>query len=96
MGTGVTPDAARIKVKGVMEIGSIALLKVALMLAFRATPVALFNGVTELTVGAAASGAELEVKLHENSLASAFPSTSFTPVVTVAVYTKPDVRLAAG
>ena len=65
--------------------GSIASLKVALMLWLIATPVAALPGTVELTVGRVVSAVAPLVKLQAKLLASALPNLSRAPVVIVAV-----------
>jgi hypothetical protein len=50
------PPAVTKKVPVLIVVGSIAVLKVALMVALRHTPVALFAGFVEITVGGVRTG----------------------------------------
>ena len=58
------PPAVTVKVAVLIVAGSIAVLKVALMAALRHTPVALFAGFVETTVGGTMRGAAAVVKLQ--------------------------------
>jgi hypothetical protein len=60
-------------------------LKVAVIAAFTATPVALLAGLVDEMVGGVVSGAVPVVKVQVWLLASALPALSFPPVVIVAV-----------
>ncbi len=80
----------------VIVAGSIALLKVALILQLMGTPVAPAAGFVELTVGRVVSEVAHVVKVHAKGLASALPPVSLTPVVIVAVKVVRAARLAFG
>jgi hypothetical protein len=71
-------------------------LKVAVGFVLRATPVAPFAGVVELTVGRVVSRVVPALKVQTKLLAKALPAKSLTPVVIVAVYRTPAARLLAG
>ncbi len=82
--TGVVP-CFKVKVAAVIVKGSIASVKMALILLLMATPVSVLWGKMELTVGMVVSAATPVVKVHTKLLARALPDTSLAPVVTVAV-----------
>ena len=65
--------------------GSIASLKVAVMLLLTGTLVAVLAGSVEVTVGAVASAVAPVVKPHVALAANALPAKSLNPVVSVAV-----------
>src|ERR1041385_972754 len=94
--TGVTPGPVTKKLAVLIVEGSIASLKVVLMLWLIATPVAALAGSVELTVGRVVSGAAPVVKLHPKLLSSRLPARSFAPVVIVAVNVVRGARSAAG
>ena len=85
-----------VKLAGVMERGSIALLKLAVILVLTATPVPPSAGFVALTTGAAVSVVVPVVKLHERSAAKAAPAADFAPVVIVAVKRLLGARLLEG
>jgi hypothetical protein len=74
-----------VKLLVVMEAGAMASLKVAVTLLVKHTPVAPFNGLTEVTVGAVVSPILLVVKVHTKSLAKALLAKSFAKVVILAL-----------
>jgi len=80
--TGDPPAVTRI-VDVVIVVMSIRSLNVTWIGALTDTPVAPFDGDGEPGVGATTSAV---VNVHEYDDPSAFPETSFTPVVTVTVY----------
>jgi hypothetical protein len=75
----------KLKFAVVIVEGSMTSLKVAVMLVFFTTPVAVSAGSVELTVGAVLSATVPVVKPHVLVTANALPARSLTPVVTVAV-----------
>ena len=81
-----------VKVADVIESGSIASLKVAVILLLMATPELSVAGLVELTWGGLVSAAAPVVKLQERSAARAAPCVDFAPVVRVAVKTLPAAR----
>src|SRR5207245_11519916 len=83
--TAVPPGPVTLKLAVLIVKGSIALLKVALMVWLMATAVAAFAGTVELTVGRVVSGVAPVVKLQPSSMASALPARSLAALVTVAV-----------
>src|SRR5437016_5515888 len=76
--------------------GSIASLKVAVMVWLIATAVAAAAGTVALTGGRVVSGVTPVVKLQLKSVASALPARSLAPVVIVAVYAVRGARALAG
>src|SRR5437762_130210 len=92
----VPPGPVTLKLAVVTVKGSIASLKVALMVWLIATAVAPLAGTVALTVGRVVSGVTPVVKLQLKSAASAVPARSLAPVVTVAVYVVRGARLTAG
>ena len=79
------PGAVTVTFAAVIVSGSIASLKVAAIFLFSATPVALFAGSVEVTVGAVVSAVAPVVKLQTKLLASGLPARSLAPVVIVTV-----------
>ena len=75
---------ASVKVAVVMVSGSMASLKVALIVLLIQTPTAAVAGLVESTAGAIASLATPVVKFQLKALASGFPASSVTPVPSVA------------
>ncbi len=94
--TAVPPGPVTLKLAVVIVKGSIASLKVALMVWLIGTAVAPLAGTVALTVGAVVSGVAPVVKLQLKSVASALPAKSRAPVVTVAVNAVRGARLPAG
>src|SRR5213082_37879 len=92
----VPPGPVNLKLAVLIVKGSIASLKVALMVWLIGTAVAALAGTVTLTVGAVVSGVAPVVKLQLKSAASALPARSLAPVLTVAVYVVSGVRLPAG
>src|ERR1043166_3791007 len=96
----VVPGPLSNKLAVLIVNGSIASLKVALMVWLIGTPVAEFAGTVKLTVGAVVSGVAPVVKLQLKAVNSALPARSLAPVVIVAVYavigarSKPGVKVA--
>jgi hypothetical protein len=89
--TGVMPGPVRVNVAASIVAGFMASLKVAETAVLRATAVAPFTGIVEMTVGGGAV-----VKLHTNLAASAIPVEFFAPVVIVAVNAVLVGRTVAG
>ena len=83
--TGV-PACANEKFADTIVAEFIALVKVAVMLSFMATPVATLAGTVENTVGGVVSVAEPVVNFHTIFAANASPPRAFAPVVIVAVW----------
>src|ERR1041385_7747022 len=79
-----------------MVKGSIASLKVALMVWLIGTAVAASAGTVALTVGAVVSRVAPEVKLQLKSAAGALPARSLAPVVISAVYVVRGASALAG
>src|SRR5207302_1555528 len=94
--TAVPPGPVTLKLAVVIVNGSIASLKVALMVWLIGTTVAPLAGTVALTAGAVVSGVAPVVKLQLMSVSSALPARSLAPVVIVAVYTVSGARLPAG
>jgi len=69
----------------VAVVGSIASLKVAVMLLLTGTLVPVSAGSVEVTVGAVPSAPAPVVKFHVALAANALPAKSLIPVVSVAV-----------
>src|SRR5207253_1814863 len=92
----VPPGPINLKLAVLIVKGSIASLKVALMVWLIGTAVAASAGTVALTVGRVVSGVAPVVKLQLKSVASALPARSLAPVVTVAVYAVRGARLPAG
>jgi hypothetical protein len=92
----VPPGPINLKVAVLMVSGSIASLKVALMVWLIGTVVAPLAGTVTLTVGVIVSGVAPVVKLQPKSVASALPARSLTPVVILAVYVVRGARELAG
>src|SRR5437016_2831584 len=76
--------------------GSIASLKMALMVWLIATAVSAPAGTVVFTGGGVVSGVAPVVKLQLKSVASALPARSLAPVVIVAVYAVRGARTLAG
>src|SRR6185369_7304777 len=93
---GFPPSPVNLKLAVLVVAGSIASLKVALMVWLIATPAAALAGTVRVTVGAVVSWAAPVVKLQLISVASALPARSLAPVVTVAVYAVRGARVMAG
>src|SRR5439155_537880 len=94
--TAVPPGPVTLKLAVVIVKGSIASLKVALMVWLIGTAVAPLAGTVALTVGGVVSGVAPVVKLQPKSVASALPARSLAPVVTVAVNVGSGARWPAG
>src|SRR5437899_716870 len=92
----IPPGPVTVKLAVLIVKGSIASLKVALMVWLIATPVAALAGTVELTVGGVVSGAIAEIGRQLERVASGLPARSLAPVVTVAVYAVSGARLPAG
>src|SRR5439155_1264978 len=92
----VPPGPVTVKLAVLIVKGSIASLKVALMVWLIATAVAPSAGTVERTVGRVVSAVALVVKLQAKLRTSALPARSSAPVVTVAVYVVRGARLPAG
>src|SRR5437870_3142418 len=92
----VPPSPVTVKLAVLMVKGSIASLKVTLMVWLIATAVAPLAGTVALTVGRVVSGVTPVVKLQLKSAASVMPVRLVAPVVIVAVYTVRGVRKLAG
>src|SRR5437016_6229490 len=92
----VPPGPVTLKLAVLIVKGSIASLKVALMVWLIATAVAPLAGTVAVTAGGVVSKVAPVVKLQLKSVASAVPARSLAPVVTVAVYTVRGARLAVG
>src|SRR5213082_2189473 len=92
----VPPGPVNLKLAVLIVKGSIASLKVALMVWLIGTAVAALAGRVALTVGGVVSGVAPVVKLQLKSVASALPAKSLTPVVTVAVNVVRGARALAG
>src|SRR6185369_4775570 len=92
----VLPGPATLKLAVLIVRGSIASLKVALMVWLTGTAVAPSSGTVELTAGGVVSGVAPVVKLQPKLVESALPARSMAPVVTVAVYVVRDARSLAG
>ena len=80
----VTPGAT-VKVDELMLATFMASLKVAVMTLLEQTPVEMFGGVTDRTVGAGLHPLAAVVKVQTKLLARLLPKRSRTPVVIVAV-----------
>src|SRR5437879_9483234 len=92
----VPPGPVTLKLAVLIVKGSIASLKVALMVRLIAPAVAPLAGTVELTVGGVVSGVAAVVKLQPKSVTSALPARSLAPVVIVAVYAVRGARALAG
>src|SRR5438477_29264 len=92
----VPPGPVTLKLAVLIVKGSIASLKVALMVRLIATAVAPAAGTVALTSGRVVSGVTAVVKLQLKSAASALPARSLAPVVIVAVYAVTGARTLAG
>src|SRR5690348_15977025 len=92
----VPPGPVTLKLAVLIVKGSIALLKVALMVWLIPTPVAPLAGTVAVTAGGAVSRATPVVKLQPKSAASALPARSLAPVVIAAVYVVRGARGLAG
>jgi hypothetical protein len=86
----------RVNEDAVTLAGATASLNVAVTAEPTATPVALFAGLTELTVGGVVSAAAVVVNVQVRSDARWLPATSVTAAVIVAVYVAPLARGADG
>src|SRR5207302_654838 len=94
--TAVPPGPVTLKLAVVIVNGSIASLKVALMVWLIGTAVAPLAGTVALTVGGVVSGVAPVVELQLKSVASALPARSLDPVLTVVVNVVSGARLPAG
>src|SRR5437870_3575775 len=94
--TGVPAGPVTFKLAVLIVKGSIASLKVALMVWLIGTTVAPLAGTVALTVGGVVSGVAPVVKLQLKSVASALPARSLDPVLTVVVNVVSGDRLPAG
>jgi hypothetical protein len=84
--TGLPPDVGvTVKLDAVMVAPFIASLNVTTMSAPTATPVAVFDGETFVTVGGVTSAAGAAVVNVELKAVSEFPARSFAPVETLTV-----------
>src|SRR5207253_200830 len=92
----VPPGPVTLKLAVLIVKGSIASLKVALMVWLIATARSAVAGTVALTSGRVVSGVTPVVKLQLKSVASALPARSLAPVVTVAVYAVRGARALAG
>src|SRR5205807_2242582 len=92
----VPPGPVTLKLAVLIVKGSIASLKVALMVRLIATARSPLAGTVELTVGGVVSGVTPVVKLQRKSVAGALPARSLAPVVIVAVYAVRGARALAG
>src|SRR5438309_1408082 len=92
----VPPGPVTLKLAVLIVKGSIASLKVALMVGLIATAEATLAGTVALTVGGVVSGVAPVVKLQLKFAASALPARSLAPVVIVAVYAVRGARALAG
>src|SRR5207302_87077 len=92
----VPPGPVTLKLAVLIVKGSIASLKVALMVRLIATAVAPLAGTVELTDGGGVSGVAAVVKLQPKSVTSALPASALAPVVIVAVYAVGGARALAG
>src|ERR1043166_2898635 len=92
----VPPGPVTLKLAVLIVNGSIASLKVALMVWLIATAEAPLAGTVELTAGGVVSRVAPVVKLQLKSVASALPARSLAPVVTLAVYVVRGARALAG
>jgi hypothetical protein len=84
----VVPDDVTFRVNcgGVVIVaGAIALLKVAVIIWLRGTPVAPLRGIVEITVGGMMSGVAPVVNVHTKLLTIALPCRFVTEFVIVAV-----------
>src|SRR6185503_13024760 len=90
------PGPINLKLAVLMVKGSIASLKVALMVWLIGTAVAALAGTVALTVGAVVSSVAPVVKLQPKSVASALPARSFAPVVIRAVNVVRGAKALAG
>src|SRR5438876_7304310 len=82
----VPPGPVNLKLAVLIVNGSIASLKVALMVWLIGTAAAALTGRVALTVGRVVSGAAPVIKLQPKSVASALPAKSLAPIVILAVY----------
>src|ERR1051325_11954378 len=94
--TAVPPGPVTLTLAVLVVKGSIASLKVALMVWLIATAVAPLAGTVALTVGGVVSGVTPVVKLQLKLVASALTAKSLAPVVIVAVYVVRGARALAG
>src|SRR2546427_689688 len=92
----IPPGPVTLRLVVLMVKGSIASLKVALMVWLIPTAAAPLAGTVELTSGRVVSGVTPVVKLQLNSAASVMPVRLLAPVVIVAVYTVRGARKLAG
>ena len=90
------PGPATRKLAVLIVAGSIASLKVALMVWLIATPVAELAGTVVITVGRLVSGAAPVVKLQAKLFSSGLPARSLAPVVIVAVNVVRGARPSVG
>jgi hypothetical protein len=93
-GTGTEPGAVRVNVVPVIVAAFIASLNVTETFVLRGTSLADAVGIVETTVGATSAFAVVNV--HVLAVAKGVPATSWTPVVTVAVYTVFDASEEVG
>src|SRR5438876_7608826 len=92
----VPPGPVTLKLAVLIVNGSIASLKVALMVWLIGTAVAPSAGTVALTIGGVVSGVAPVVKLQPKSVTSALPARSLAPVVTTAVNVVRGARVLAG
>src|ERR1041384_2481941 len=92
----VTPGPINLRLAVFKVNGSIASLKVALMVWLIGTAVAPLAGTVALTDGAVVSGVAPVVKLQLKAVNSALPARSLAPVVIVAVYAVSGARAMPG
>src|SRR5690349_15660501 len=94
--TGVAPGPVSVKLAVLMVKGSIASLKVALMVWLMATPVAALAGTVRVTVGGVVTRAATVVKHQLKLVARGLPARSLAAVVIVAVNVVRGARALAG
>src|ERR1051326_2502834 len=92
----VPPGPVTLKLAVLIVKGSIASLKVALIVWLIATAVAPLAGTGALTVGRVVSGVAPVVKLQLKLVASALPARPLAPVVIAAVYVVRGASALAG
>src|ERR1041385_533259 len=94
--TGVVPGPVTKKLAVLIVAGSIASLKVPLMVWLIATPVAALAGTVAITVGRFVSRAAPVVKLQAKLFSNGLPARSLAPVVIVAVKVVRGARPTVG
>src|SRR5437867_1667048 len=92
----VPPGPVTLKLAVLIVNGSIASLKVTLMVWLIGTAVAPLAGTVALTVGRVVSGVAPVVRLQLKSEASALPARSLAPMVAVAVWTALGASVLTG